>query len=41
MWWLPAKAQKKVYDVAREKGYKIPRLFKMPQRITPFFGTHD
>jgi hypothetical protein len=34
------KDAKNVYDAARRKGYKIPRLFKMPQRNTPFIGSH-
>ena len=32
------KSAKKVYEGARKKGYKIPRLFKMPNSITPFAG---
>ena len=29
---------KKVYDAAMKKGYKVPRLFKMPEQNVPFVG---
>ena len=32
------KNAKKVFDAAVKKGYKIPRLFKMPVRNNPFVG---
>ena len=32
------KDAKKVYDTAVKKGYKIPRLFKMPEHNLPFVG---
>ena len=32
------KDAKKVYDAAVKKGYKVPRLFKMPEQNVPFVG---
>jgi hypothetical protein len=32
------KNAKTVYDAAVKKGYKIPRLFKMPEQNLPFVG---
>ncbi|KKP67537.1 MAG: hypothetical protein UR68_C0001G0076 [Candidatus Roizmanbacteria bacterium GW2011_GWA2_35_19] len=29
---------KSVYDIAIKQGYKIPTLFKVPKKITPYFG---
>ena len=32
------KSAKKAYEDAKAKGYKKPRLFKMPQKNLPFVG---
>ena len=32
------KDAKKVYDAAVQKGYQVPRLFKMPEQNIPFVG---
>ena len=29
---------KEVYEEAQKKGYKIPTLFKVPVKLTPYIG---
>ena len=33
------KSARKVFDEAKQKGYKEPILFKVPEENVPFFGT--